>query len=238
MFLDLVGSTSHWRLNSNHMPNCLSQLHKIVDEYTKTNDGFIVKTIGDAIMAVFFCDPFKAVTVCVQIQQNLMAYPWVIPNFNFRMGICYGEATEIVMDIQKCQQKDYLGATVNIASRMESKVSPSRGIGLCFYAKLPNTDLSGPLNEFSTFLQHNVSRIQPIHYVESTQDHNLDTIPCQESIDETIDQNNHENENGNGVKNSARLLFASHEMVCKNASKLHGVGPLMAYQFEVKITSE
>jgi hypothetical protein len=61
--------------------------------------------------------------------------------------MAYGKMKETKELIQGCQQKDYFGTTVNIASRMESKVAQKDGIA--FYtptklnsqiAKIPNLE--------------------------------------------------------------------------------------------------
>ena len=49
-----------------------------------------------------------------------------------RIGICYGDVNYFKTNIQNCTQIDYYGNIVNIASRMESAVSPINGFAIAF----------------------------------------------------------------------------------------------------------
>jgi class 3 adenylate cyclase len=82
------------------------------------NHGSLVKTIGDAIMAVF-SDPVHAITASVQILEAM-------ENFNennpetpliLKMGIHQGTCIAVTLN----ERLDYFGTVVNLAARLEGQ---------------------------------------------------------------------------------------------------------------------
>ena len=53
LFTDIVGSSNLWRKDSKNMKRMLFNHFNLIDKLSKQNDGFIVKTIGDAFMLFF-----------------------------------------------------------------------------------------------------------------------------------------------------------------------------------------
>src|SRR5260370_25131506 len=101
----------------------------ILREGVTRHHGGLVKTIGDAIMAVF-TDPANAVGAALDIQRGIREYnadhrgqPLVL-----KLGIHQGTCIAVTLN----ERLDYFGTVVNIAARLESQshggdvvVSPS-----------------------------------------------------------------------------------------------------------------
>lgn len=75
--------------------------------------GALVKTIGDAVMAVFR-RPVEALRAVVRAQQRL-ASPPSGPPFYLRAGIHYGPCIAVTLN----DRLDYFGSAVNLAARLE-----------------------------------------------------------------------------------------------------------------------
>ncbi len=121
LFSDLVGSTAMYNKWGDAPSYALvrkqfSFLGRIVRE----NEGAIVKTIGDAIMATF-SEPASAVQAALAIQKEVAAFnatneePLII-----RLGLHHGPCIAVNLN----GRLDYFGTTVNLAARLEGQ---SRG---------------------------------------------------------------------------------------------------------------
>jgi class 3 adenylate cyclase len=82
------------------------------------NHGALVKTIGDAIMAVFI-DPLHAVAASLDILQAIRAYNAGHPSqpLVLKMGIHQGACIAVTLN----ERLDYFGSVVNLAARLESQ---------------------------------------------------------------------------------------------------------------------
>jgi class 3 adenylate cyclase len=78
--------------------------------------GAVVKTIGDAVMAIFHL-PEDAIQCCAEVQRDVGAFNAAWPNrpaLTVKLGVHYGPAIAINAN----GQLDYFGRTVNIAARI------------------------------------------------------------------------------------------------------------------------
>lgn len=97
----------------------MSNHFQILIENITKYDGAIVKTIGDAIMAIFFL-PVNAVLYAIQVQKEIkdlnkknMERMLLI----LKVGIHIGS----VLAVNQNEKLDYFGKTVNLAARVEGK---------------------------------------------------------------------------------------------------------------------
>jgi len=79
------------------------------------NDGAIVKTIGDAVMAVFQ-SPAAALSAMLDAQETLAAPPDGGMPLTLKAGLHTGPCIAVTLN----DRLDYFGSTVNMASRLEA----------------------------------------------------------------------------------------------------------------------
>ncbi len=116
LFSDLLGSTSLYELVGD--ADAYGQVRRHFDyltEWIAKNSGGVVKTIGDAVMAVFHM-PEDALKAAIQIQQHVSDFnegsrdPIVL-----KLGLYSGPA----IVVNSNDRLDYFGRTVNIAARIQ-----------------------------------------------------------------------------------------------------------------------
>lgn len=83
-------------------------LHQVVSK----ENGAIVKTIGDSVMAVF-CKPDQALRAYLRAQKMISDDERFTDDFQLKAGIHHGSCVAVNLN----SQIDYFGSTVNIASR-------------------------------------------------------------------------------------------------------------------------
>ena len=88
----------------------------LLREIIREEDGAIVKTIGDAVMAVFQ-QPEKAVRAMVRSHAALRQPGKLQNKIQLRVGIHTGKAIAVTLN----ERLDYFGTTVNIAARLEGQ---------------------------------------------------------------------------------------------------------------------
>eukprot|EP01060_Flectonema_neradi_P001983 TRINITY_DN11209_c1_g1_i1.p1 TRINITY_DN11209_c1_g1~~TRINITY_DN11209_c1_g1_i1.p1 ORF type:complete len:1081 (+),score=128.65 TRINITY_DN11209_c1_g1_i1:355-3243(+) len=146
VFTDIEGSTALWDLDNAAMNIALEQHNEIIREACAANNGYEVKTIGDAFM-IAFESAEDAVKFSVQAQQAISVAGWpselcLRDGLRVRMGSQFGHV--ILEENPLTSRADYRGTTVNMAARLESK---SKGGALCItrelYTQL-NPDLVPP----------------------------------------------------------------------------------------------
>ena len=76
--------------------------------------GAVVKTIGDAVMAVFRHPP-AAIRAILTAQRKLAAPPEGLRPLFLKAGVHYGPCIAVTLN----DRLDYFGSTVNIAARLE-----------------------------------------------------------------------------------------------------------------------
>jgi class 3 adenylate cyclase len=94
----------------------------VVQEAIAEEDGALVKTIGDAIMAVFR-RPASALRAILDAQRRLAAPPGGAEPFHLKAGMHHGPCIAVTMN----ERLDYFGSVVNMAARLE-RLSSGRDI--------------------------------------------------------------------------------------------------------------
>jgi len=118
MFSDLVGSTKLYREkgDAGAFDEVVAHFH-ILKEILNRHGGTLVKTVGDAIMAVFE-EPENAVKCGIEIQEAMKSGS----ELGLRLGIHVGPCLAVTLN----DRLDYFGATVNQAARMEGQCIPGQ----------------------------------------------------------------------------------------------------------------
>jgi class 3 adenylate cyclase len=116
LFTDLRNSTRLYREIGDatafgRVMNHFDVLKKVIAE----EDGALVKTIGDAVMAVFRC-PASALKAMLRAQQFLASPAEGGSPLTLKAGIHSGPCIAVTLN----DRLDYFGSTVNMAARLES----------------------------------------------------------------------------------------------------------------------
>ncbi|NWF63996.1 MAG: adenylate/guanylate cyclase domain-containing protein [Chloroflexi bacterium] len=112
MFTDLRNSTRLYReIGDAPAFGRVREHFNILEEAVAREEGAVIKTMGDAVMAAFR-KPFSAVRAIWNVQRELTARG--IPPLTIKVGIHHGPC--IVVNLN--DRLDYFGSTVNIAARL------------------------------------------------------------------------------------------------------------------------
>jgi class 3 adenylate cyclase len=115
LFTDIVGSSKYFKSYGDIAGREMLQRHQdLSSEAITQNNGVLVKTIGDSVMA-YFQDPMAAVNSALKIQENFKTYnntQKTEDQIHIRIGIHFGVG--IVED------KDIFGSVVNLAAKLVS----------------------------------------------------------------------------------------------------------------------
>ena len=115
LFTDLRGSTSFYReIGDAPAFGRVMDHFAVLREAIAEEDGALVKTIGDAVMAVFR-RPVSALRAILDAQRRLAAQPGGAPPFYLKAGMHHGPCIAVTMN----DQLDYFGSVVNTAARLE-----------------------------------------------------------------------------------------------------------------------
>ncbi|HKO95361.1 MAG TPA: adenylate/guanylate cyclase domain-containing protein [Pyrinomonadaceae bacterium] len=117
LFTDLKNSTQLYREIGDatafgRVMNHFDVLRGVIAEA----DGALVKTIGDAVMAVFR-RPVSALQAMLKAQQMLAAPPAGVEPLTLKAGIHIGPCIAVTLN----DRLDYFGTTVNMAARLEGQ---------------------------------------------------------------------------------------------------------------------
>jgi class 3 adenylate cyclase len=117
LFTDLKNSTRMYREIGDatafgHVMNHFDVLKQVIAE----EDGALVKTIGDAVMAVFR-QPVSALKAMLHAQQRLANPPGGTQALSLKAGIHTGPCIVVTLN----DRLDYFGSTVNLAARLEGQ---------------------------------------------------------------------------------------------------------------------
>jgi hypothetical protein len=133
LFTDVKASSKLWADHPQEMLKLLMAHEKIIRAAIAKYKGLLVKTIGDAVMAKF-AKLINGVKCAIDIQTSLKNKPLKFNKssdlLQIRIGIGYGSMQMRHIIMQGHKMKDFFGSSVNIASRMESKVSKVGGFGI------------------------------------------------------------------------------------------------------------
>ena len=115
LFTDLRNSTSFYReIGDAPAFGRVMDHFAVLREAIAKEDGALVKTIGDAVMAVFR-RPASALRAILDAQRQLAAPPGGAPPFYLKAGMHHGPCIAVTMN----DRLDYFGSVVNIAARLE-----------------------------------------------------------------------------------------------------------------------
>ena len=114
LFTDLVESTRMYREIGDAPAFGLVMNHfDVLRDCIREEDGAIVKTIGDAVMAVFL-RPVSALRAVQRSQEKLEELTGIRP-LRLKAAIHHGPSIAVTLN----ERLDYFGSTINIASRLE-----------------------------------------------------------------------------------------------------------------------
>ncbi len=116
LFTDLKGSTSMYRTVGDAAAFGRVMHHfDLLRDAVLAEDGAVVKTIGDAVMAVFRT-PVEAVRAALRAHRALAAPDEAVPApLVLKVGVHYGPCISVTQN----ERLDYFGTTVNVAARLE-----------------------------------------------------------------------------------------------------------------------
>lgn len=117
MFTDLKGSTQLYQELGDASAYRLVRDHfAFLSERVQRHNGFLVKTVGDAVMAAFH-DPADAVRAALAIQDELARFnrDHAEAPISLKLGLHAGPCVAVTT----ADVLDYFGSTVNAASRLE-----------------------------------------------------------------------------------------------------------------------
>ena len=110
LFTDIEGSTQLWEKNPEDMKVAIANHDSILREVIESNHGFIIKTTGDGVHAVF-STAIEAINASIAAQRKFRL-PINTVEIKIRMGLHTGEA--------ELRADDYFGQTLNRAARIMS----------------------------------------------------------------------------------------------------------------------
>ena len=114
MFSDIRGFTSYTARRGDHAAYQLSQLHTaLLKERIEEQDGFIVKTLGDGIMAAY-PSATKSIQAAVNIQQEIRERNKASSEDPIDIGIGLATGRPIMSNF------DMIGHSVNVSQRVSS----------------------------------------------------------------------------------------------------------------------
>jgi class 3 adenylate cyclase len=116
LFTDLRDSTRLYRQIGDAPAFGLVMDHfDVLRDAIVAEGGAVVKTIGDAVMAVFR-HPAAAIRAILVAQRRLAAPPEGLRPLFLKAGVHYGPCIAVTLN----DRLDYFGSTVNIAARLEA----------------------------------------------------------------------------------------------------------------------
>lgn len=116
MFTDLRASTALYRDRGDAPAYALVRDHfQVLYEWVAHHHGAVVKTIGDAVMAVF-CEPAHAIAAGRDIPRAFSAPDSTSKELVLKIGVHAGPCIAVNLD----GRLDYFGTTVNTAVRLEA----------------------------------------------------------------------------------------------------------------------
>ncbi len=157
LFSDLKSSTSLYE-NMGDAP-AFSRVHRHFDflgGIIEQHHGAIVKTMGDAVMAVF-SDPGHGIAAALTIQKGIEEFcrkAGIDPTLVLKIGLHCGPAISLNSD----GRLDYFGRTINIAARLQAKSEGSDIVVSAEFLEDPQvravlSELPTPLRPFRTRLK-------------------------------------------------------------------------------------
>jgi class 3 adenylate cyclase len=117
LFTDLKNSTRLYRdIGDATAFGCVMNHFDVLKNAIAGEDGAIVKTIGDAVMAVFR-HPAAALRAMLDAQRQLASPPAGMQPLTLKAGLHVGPCIAVTLN----DRLDYFGSTVNLAARLEAQ---------------------------------------------------------------------------------------------------------------------
>jgi hypothetical protein len=170
LFTDIKGSSCLFKNHPKQMLKALRSHNSQIRSSCRKYSGFIIKTIGDAYM-IRFNNIYDAIDFSIRLCQLQVEKPITVANhdkINIRIGMCYGTVNQRRIMIQNKSLLDYFGPTVNIASRMESKVSQVGGFAFCINGDKKHN------RKILNYLNDNNLKIEMTYF--------MDDLKCKENL--------------------------------------------------------
>lgn len=125
VFTDLRDATQLYRQQGDAVAfGWVRQHFEVLREAIAMEDGAIVKTIGDAVMAVF-TRPAPALRAILAAQRALATPTAGSPPLYLKAGLHFGPCIAVTLN----ERLDYFGSTTNLAARLEN-LCRTEGVGL------------------------------------------------------------------------------------------------------------
>lgn len=133
LFTDIRGSTRMYStLGDVRSYDIVREHFKLLFTSVKENNGYIVKTIGDAVMASFL-KPSDAIRAAIKTYRSFKTISYEgAGHLEIKMGIHSGPVITVNMN----DRLDYFGNTVNIAARVQSE---AKDHSVCFTDRVLNS---------------------------------------------------------------------------------------------------
>jgi len=144
MFTDLFDSTGMY--NEEGDDKAVGQVinhFEVLEDAIADENGAVVKTIGDSVMAVF-CEPEHALRAYLRAQKILTEDDRFSNDLQLKAGIHHGSCVAVNLN----NRIDYFGSTVNIASRFVDYASENEAI--ISQQTLANSELQQILADFDS----------------------------------------------------------------------------------------
>jgi class 3 adenylate cyclase len=125
LFSDLRGSTELYeRVGDLTAFDLVNEHFRLLQEIVASEQGAVVKTIGDAVMATFET-PERAIAAAIRMREAMsdLGAERQHQSLGLKLGIHEGSCLAVTLN----GQQDYFGQTVNIASRVQG-LAASRSI--------------------------------------------------------------------------------------------------------------
>lgn len=115
LFTDLVGSTKFYEMEGDTVAFAEVRQHFLkAYEAIKKNEGAVVKTIGDAVMAAF-AHPLEAMKAAVEMQRYFNGNN---PETRLRLRVTLNSGSCLAVNLNS--NIDYFGNTVNLSAKIQS----------------------------------------------------------------------------------------------------------------------
>ena len=123
LFTDIKGSTQLYeRLGDARAYLAVHKHFEVLFKAVATNEGALIKTIGDAVMASF-AHPVQAVKAALEAQETFVEFRPLLPDDQdaivVKMGIHHGPSLAVTLN----DQIDFFGRTINIAARTQQQAN-------------------------------------------------------------------------------------------------------------------
>jgi adenylate cyclase len=136
IYVDIVGSTKmSMTLPADKLVTIIRAFSHEMSSVVESYDGYILKSVGDAVIA-FFVPGFNRYLTAVRCAQkminvikngiNPILNNYDYPELSLRIGITEGEIVVVQSAYDKSSQIDILGYVINIAEKITSLTDPNK----------------------------------------------------------------------------------------------------------------